>query len=557
MTVLWLAAPSFAQEVDFGGKVASDLRFALSEPEEVDPWVPQLATHTGIPWNRTSLGTRTDASAGKWRGVADVELMLLGQTPTAVSLPDLSDASATSPVRIEVDALYVEARDLLWRGHDLRIGQQVVQFGVGDQFNPTNTINPNDVEDPLRFGDQAGNAMIRTDMTRGMTTFTAVLVPVFLPARVPASAPLGLSEVDRLPFNEEELRWRIAAEKAFAEDLGFPTVVSTATAEPPPAELENMAVALRLGTVIGSQDLGVSWYRGHADTPVAAHTHTTQLTGPFCDPEDADRCVDGLLSSDVTLTFPEITVYGVNGAGELPLPGKAPPLGWRIEAAVVVPERVHSTITNDDIALLGVDSPAGEYAYPGGDTPTVLADTPYPKWVVGLDATLGRHVYVNAQWVHGTFDELGAGDNLLQTGFAVRNSSVAKDAALGVCALTSDGSKCIDETLRVRQSDLAVVGVDVRFRSQRGLLRLFTITDLTGLRSSTVNPATDQRTETRLGAFSDEALSFVLYPELSYDLGDGLSLAGGALVQLGAPETKFGDPAAGGSFAFMRAAYAF
>ena len=29
----------------------------------------------------------------------------------------------------------------------------------------------------------------------------------------------------------------------------------------------------------------------------------------------------------------------------------------------------------------------------------------------GLDFyTFGRHVYLNAQWVHGTFDEFGAGD---------------------------------------------------------------------------------------------------------------------------------------------------
>ena len=61
--------------------------------------------------------------------------------------------------------MYIEARDLFVKGLDFRIGQQLVQWGVGDQFNPTNTLNANDVEDPLLFGEQQANLMALLEYT--------------------------------------------------------------------------------------------------------------------------------------------------------------------------------------------------------------------------------------------------------------------------------------------------------------------------------------------------------------------------------------------------------
>jgi hypothetical protein len=46
-------------------------------------------------------------------------------------------------------------------------------------------------------------------------------------------------------------------------------------------------------------------------------------------------------------------------------------------------------------------------------------------------------------------------------------------------------------------------------------------------------------------------------PEFNYNFGNGFELALGALLQLGADHTKFGDPAAGGSLVFTRARFSF
>jgi hypothetical protein len=47
----------------------------------------------------------------------------------------------------------------------------------------------------------------------------------------------------------------------------------------------------------------------------------------------------------------------------------------------------------------------------------------------------------------------------------------------------------------------------------------------------------------------------VVYPEVSYNFGNGLELSSGALLQFGKTYTKFGDPTAGGSVAFARARF--
>jgi hypothetical protein len=57
--------------------------------------------------------------------------------------------------------------------------------------------------------------------------------------------------------------------------------------------------------------------------------------------------------------------------------------------------------------------------------------------------------------------------------------------------------------------------------------------------------------------FTSEGFSASIYPELDYNFGNGLELGAGALVLLGASTTKFGDPAAGGSLAFVRGRYSF
>jgi hypothetical protein len=49
----------------------------------------------------------------------------------------------------------------------------------------------------------------------------------------------------------------------------------------------------------------------------------------------------------------------------------------------------------------------------------------------------------------------------------------------------------------------------------------------------------------------------VIFPEFTYNFGHGFELSAGALVKLGKTQTKFGDPAAGGSEIWTRARFSY
>lgn len=565
-----VAKPAFADDelsIKTRGRMQGDFQLRI-EDKSTGPYYDRHALPAGPEWARATFALGIDASYRQFKGVADLEIVANGFSTDVGGIGDLARMEKVDPVRIEVRNLYAEARNLFVDGLDLRVGQQVISWGVGDQFNPTNNLNPDDLRDRLLFGTQAGNFMLKADYWPVPDlAVTAVLVPVFKPALLPQSAVLGPAAIDRLPFVSDPLRWRTEAEMAASGLLGYPTIVEAANVELPERNLDNMAETVRIAGSIGGQDLALSYYRGRHDfpVPIANHTRLDRMAAQ-CDPNSPSDCINGRLATTVTLSYPRMQVFGLNAAGEIPLSWLSQGLhgiGYRFEAALILPELSTIRITNDALDLPGQMQPAGEYDYdgdgqPGGPRPAVVNETPFLKWAIGLDYTFGEHVYLNAQWVHGLPDEYGAGD-FFHDGAAVRASGVTSDpgSTLVVCALAKDGSSCASETYRPRLADYAVVGVDFKLKNNALLLRLFTILDLSGMTTSNWDDARAERVTNHHSPFSAEGFSAVIYPELNYNFGNGLDLGLGALLQLGKNTTKFGDPAAGGSLVWSRARFAF
>ena len=546
-------------EIDYSGFFQTDLRFRIGG-NTAGTWVAPSPEPYGVVRNQSILKSRLTATSGKFSGVADIDLVMIGWPDPTPDIGSLSSRRLIDPFRIEAHALYIEARDLL-PGLDIRLGQQLAQFGVGDQFNPTNNVNANDVEDPLLFGDQLANIMARADWYFKGLQVTGILIPVAKASTVPLSGRDGLMNTGRLPFIDDELRWRVHAEQAAGVNFGYPTVVRSATPELPAPSLENMQGFFRVGGWVAGQDIAISYYRGFSDIPQAAANHTVQDLTLACNPNDPEDCISGVLNTDVRLVYPRMQVFGLNMAGEVPLLGNlAPPFGYRLELAVVQPQAQSITVTQDEIAFSIITEPAGEYEYEleGGGRPLVLDARPFAKWTLGLDYTLGRHLYINAQWVHGMLDEMGAGDALFQDGYAARDGGVDSDAAATTaCALNRDGEQCAWETLRRRINDYVVIGTDINFQNGNGLFRLFTILDVGGVFDERWDAGSQSRVRTHYSMFTPEGFAAVIYPELSYRFGNGLKLDVGALFNLGKAHSKFGDPAAGGSFVYTRGRFSF
>ena len=561
---------------DIGGHVQSDTRFRVQE-KSIGPWFDRRTLPVGFVRNENIFKFRGKASISKFRAVVDMDFVLTGFPEEMTGLSDLTAYSRMQPFRLELHSAYVQANDFILRGLDVRIGQQLVQWGVGDQFNPTNNLNANDVEDPLLFGQQQGNLMVKVDYTVADTwTFSGVLVPVFKGALLPNSSELGLAATARLPFLYEGMRYAIHSQDMFGRQAGYGTKVASVVPELPEPSIDNVQFAFRVGGEIGMQDIALSYYRGFSDIPAAYATTNTLVDNPLCEndpappairegePGEGEECLNGFIEATNTLRYPRVHVIGLNLAGEIPVVG----LGYRFELGVYLPEGQSATIYDP------VWSPfrnGEEYDYdrdgePGGPSPETVSPKAFAKWTLGLDYSLGPHIMLNAQWVHGMSDEFGYGDFIRPGGWAVRDASVEYDqetpGSLLTCSeLTAEtkgaGAQCAREILHPKLGDYLVFGIDVNFARQRGLFRLFTLWDLNGYTVQYWDVESGERVSEVWSPFTKEGFSAVIYPEFRYKFGHGFEAHVGAVLNLGKDYTKFGDPAAGGSLVFTRAKFSF
>lgn len=562
-------------KTEWNGRIQTDLRF---RPVDVGmtPWYDGRGFKAGVERNQNLLVGTLKGSYGRVDFKADVNLFLYGYTRDVEEFADLTRREKIDPYRLDIQNLYFEVENLFVKNFDLRVGQQLVDWGVGDQFNPTNNLNSDDVEDVLLFGKQQGNFMVKgTYWMNEDWSHEAVLVPVFKPAVLPRSALLGLSRVDRIPVIDDTLRWRLMSENAAAMNnpLGSrnATIVTSAVPDLPDMSFQNMQFGYRIAGTIAEQDVSLSYYRGRFDFPVPYKNVVRQDLTRRCNPNNPNDCIDSTLGTEVHLMFPEMHVYGFNMTGEIGLLKKISErlfhsVGYRLEAALIVPQKTTFQIDRGPITLAGggqsIAIPAGEYDYdgdgkPGGQLPLVTDGRAFAKWTVGLDYTFNEHFYLNGQWVHGMPDEFGAGD-FLQEGYTLGASSVDVDTnTLVACAFAGDGGKCAHEYQRPRIGDYLVLGLDYKAMQQKLLLRVFTVLALNGIRETYFDFETNARAEQHHSLFSEKGFSAVIYPSVTYNFGNGLEMSAGTLAQVGKEWTKFGDPATGGTLVWTRANLAF
>lgn len=570
-------------EVDFGGMVQYDLRFRLNTRAMQEQYSSFFDPKPELPSiSRNELITRFNAHAkmGRFGLKTSLDFVMRGY-PQTEQLSDLYLYNTNAPFRFEAQEAYLYAFDLA-KGFDLRIGMQKAMFGVGDQFNPTNTVTPNDLEDVLLFGDQQSNLMVRMDYNPTWNVqLTGILVPIFKPALLPRTGFLAQNP-ERFPYVSDASRWTLNVEKAIADhsidpDVAgallrtrYPTVVGDIAVQQPEFRAENMQGFFRAGGQFGLVDVALSYYRGFSDSPQPIRTDVRQTDQPLCpNPEDEllppeerpPECYDGQIRNDVVLGFPRMHVLGLNLSGEAGI-------GYRLEFGAFFPDEVRNPVYQDNITFetaVGSISQDGLYDFGDPDGDVVVSNTPFFKWSLGLDYTISKHVYLNTMWIHGFPDEFGAGDWLIGNAKAVRASDTTGPDGWNNCVelnlatfdRTIDGSQCAREWYKPRINDYVVLGLDINFASQRGLLRLFTIWDVIGIYEESWNPTSGEREVIWHHLFTKDGFSAVIYPSLAWNFGNGLEVEGGALLELGKPWSKFGSPEAGGNQLWTRARYSF
>ncbi|MBC8071439.1 MAG: hypothetical protein IAG13_24140 [Deltaproteobacteria bacterium] len=425
--------------------------------------------------------------------VGDIEPVFFGiaQTP---ELDDLATQRLLTPFHIESDAAYIALLDLV-PGLDIKVGRQILQWGTADKFNPTNNINPDDLEDRPLFTEPIANQMVVVDYAPldNKLWFEGVYVPTFFPALLPPSAAAALKDPQTdVPFASDADVAKLDSLQGYL--AGSPMLVPTVIGHvrQPSRRFTTGQSAIKLGTSLSGIDMTMSYYNGRHDIPTAVAVASSNKDPRVGDGTEKECCYQ----SDVTLIYPRMQVLGLDFTTQLPFLRN---MGFWGEGALFFPQKQKLYIefpisvdvtsgSNDD----GIQNPVQSM------TGTTIRSTPYIKATTGIDYTFGKHVYVQAQYLRGFIDEFGA-DHI---------------------------------------GNYLVGGTDLIFFGRHFIFRAFGVVDLpTG---------------------KGDNASYVIYPELILVPPWGsVTFEVGSFFLLGKPDTKFGQKATGSSIAFFKVVGAF
>ncbi len=339
------------------GKLSSDQRILLKNDNN---WA----------WNENRLDLRLEKRVGsKTKFYSEIWLRNLG-LPQISTPNDLFNKNIISPYNTDIREAYVQISDFLVSNLDVKLGKQRIAWGTADKLNPTDNINPYDLEDILDFGRHNGSIALNAQYYFNSDfSLQAVYSPYFQPANLPVGM---FSEI--LNGNEEL-------------PSGLTLAQQNISLQMPAANLKDDAVAaVKLKGFAAGFDFSLSYVYTYDGLPMVKNTVITPLD------------LQGNVKLDVDMNYFRQHIFGADWAGSI---GN---FGVWAEAAAFLPEdEVHSTT---DVSALYPQSPV-----PVIKDSLILEQKPYVKFVAGTDYTFGDGTYVNLQYLHGFLNERG-NDNL-------------------------------------------------------------------------------------------------------------------------------------------------
>ncbi len=348
------AQNSNENKIKLSGVLLTDQRFLLKNKND---WA----------WNENRLTLILDKKIkGNSKFYSEVWLRNIG-LPNISTSSDLYNKGIVDHYNLEIRQAYVQLYGFITENLDVTIGRQLIAWGTADKINPTDNLNPYDMEDILDFGRHRGSDAINLNYYfNNNFSMQGVFIPFFQPANMPAGI--------------------------FSESL-------------------NPGMELPQGMAL----------KGHSDTILMPHYSPGQSSvlglkfKGFAKSVDFSASyvwgIDGLPFNTRNTFFPDDTLGGININSQLSftrthiigadLATSLAGIGFWAEAAAFIPEK--NIVMTSDLSAL----------YPASPVP-VIRDSlildktkPYLKFVIGGDYFFADGSYFNFQYMHGFIHERG------------------------------------------------------------------------------------------------------------------------------------------------------
>lgn len=343
--------------------------------------------------------------------VADFEPVFL-KFPEPADLGELTDRFQLAPFHVESDAAYVHVIDAL-PGLDFKFGRQIIVWGTADKFNPTNNLNPDDLEDRPLFTEPIANQMAVVDFNpwSDKLWFQGVYVPWFVPALLPPSATVALADAQaKPPYVQRDEEEAIEFLQNFIRlNPDFDPAIFT-NVNSPNRKFTNGQAAFKIGSSLGPVDMSASYYYGFHDIPLPVNVDSEQIGDIQAQQPDPET--GRYYRSDVDIIYPRMHVWGLDFATQLGFLDNA---GLWGEGALILPAQQYRLRTELPVSLNVPnyeDEDGGLVEVVNGPLVNGRGGKPLPflKATVGADYTIGKHIYIQAQYLRGMIDQFGGGN---------------------------------------------------------------------------------------------------------------------------------------------------
>ncbi len=350
----------FAQDdeprLKLSGSLLTDQRFLLPSPHY---WA----------WNENRLTLKLGLKiTSKSKFYSEVWLRNMG-IPKVSSSADLFNKGIVDPYNIEIREAYVQLFGFLSKNLDIKIGKQRIAWGTADMFNPTDNLNPYDLEDVLDFGRHRGSVAITLDYYfNNEFSLEGVYIPLFQPDDL----PVGIFADALQPSLELPPPFTL---KGYEDEAVMPPFTLS----------QSSITGLKFKGFAGGIDFSFSYVWGRDGLPITTYNTIS--------PGDSSNSI--FVSSQSSFTREHI--FGADMATSVI------GVGLWAEAAMFLP--AYEVIMTTDLSDFFPNAPG-----PVTTDSLVLKKEPYVKFIIGADYHFANSMYVNFQYLHGFVNERGQGN---------------------------------------------------------------------------------------------------------------------------------------------------
>jgi len=318
-----------------------------------------LLGENDFSWHEYRLNLRAElAPFDKTHFYSEIWVRALG-FPEVQNSADLGDKNILRPLNLDLREAYIDIYGFVLSNLDIRLGRQRIAWGTGDKINPTDNLNPYDLEDIWDFGRHLGSDGMLASLYLGDYTVTTAILPLFTPAVLPTG---DWASIMSQPVDLPGLTVQNVTDSIIMPENSF---------------RETFKGGLKVKKQFFGYDMSLSYVYGLDDLPTASKV----VIVPTENIGEVDIFTE--------LFYPKMHIAGFD------ITGAIDEVGIWGEAAMFIPEEV---ILLTDMSALGM----------GIQESIAIENKPYVKFLIGTDYTFRNGIYVNVQYLHGFVHERGS-----------------------------------------------------------------------------------------------------------------------------------------------------